>query len=43
MPQVYLKKEYYDELVKRGYNVTETVNVLVEKFLKGGEKGEQQG
>jgi ribosomal protein S16 len=34
MPQVYLKKEYYDELVKRGYNVTETVNMIVEKFLK---------
>jgi hypothetical protein len=36
MPLIYLKKEYYDELVKRGYEPKDIVNTLVLQFLKTG-------
>jgi post-segregation antitoxin (ccd killing protein) len=34
MPNVYLRKELYDEIVKRGFDVSEYVNRLVEEALR---------
>lgn len=36
MANIYLRKELYDRLVRRGFNPTEYVNELVEKALKEG-------
>ncbi|MEM3895384.1 hypothetical protein [Thermofilum sp.] len=40
MPQVYLRKELYEKLVKLGYDVNEIVNSLVQSFLEK-EKGDR--
>jgi hypothetical protein len=37
MAQIYLKKELYDEVVKKGFEVTKFVNSAVEIALKKGE------
>jgi hypothetical protein len=34
MPNVYLRKGLYDEIVKRGFDVSEYVNRLVEEALR---------
>lgn len=34
MAQLYLKKELYDSIIKRGFDVTEFVNQAVEMSLK---------
>jgi len=38
MANIYLKRELYDELVRRGLDPKEVVNDLVEKHLKEGSK-----
>jgi len=34
MPTIYLRRDLYDEIVRRGYDVTEYVNKVVENALK---------
>jgi post-segregation antitoxin (ccd killing protein) len=34
LPQVYLKKELYDQLVKKGLDVSEFLNATVEAALR---------
>lgn len=41
MPQVYLRKELYEKLVRLGYDVNEIVNKLVQSFLEKAEKGDR--
>ncbi len=41
MPTIYLSKELYDELIKRGKNVTEFIDKAVKEALKK-EKGKEK-
>lgn len=34
MANIYLKKNFYDEIIKRGEDPTKVVNDLVEKWLE---------
>jgi len=42
MPIVYLRKKLYDEIVKRGHDVTDFVNKAVEETLKKEEKDHEK-
>jgi post-segregation antitoxin (ccd killing protein) len=39
MPNVYLKKELYDEIVRRGFDVDEFVEEAVREALKSKKSG----
>jgi uncharacterized protein (UPF0297 family) len=39
MPNVYLKKELYDEIVRRGFDVDEFVEEVVKEALKSKKSG----
>jgi len=42
MPTIYLSKELYDELIKRGKNVTEFIDKAVTEALKKEQKEEKR-